>query len=64
MTAAYPMNSRFNICSNGMQYLVEDKRTGNTLSWHNSYRAALRARDKASADYNKGIEPGAEEKTS
>jgi hypothetical protein len=54
---AYPSNSRFNICSNGTQYLVEDKLTGKTLSWHNNYRAALRARDKASADYGKGKEP-------
>lgn len=53
----YPSNSRFNICSNGTQYLVEDKRTGKTLSRHNHLRAAVRARDKASADYNKGIEP-------
>jgi len=45
---AYPINSRFSIASNGRQFLVEDKKTGQTLSWHNTYQSALKARNELS----------------
>jgi len=48
MTDAYPMNSRFCVCSNGNEYLVEDKRTGKTVSRYRTFAAALKARKAAS----------------
>jgi hypothetical protein len=44
----YPINSRFAICDCGSGFSVEDRRTGQRVSYHVTYAKALRARQAAS----------------
>jgi hypothetical protein len=46
---AYSMSSRYAIASNGNSFLVEDKKTGLTVSRHHTYAAALKARNAVSS---------------
>jgi hypothetical protein len=45
---AYPITSRFAVCTCGNGFSVEDRKTGERVSFHTSYNKALKARNTAS----------------
>jgi len=45
--------SRFAICSTGSGYTVEDRKTGERVSYHHTWAAALAAAKAASEEYSK-----------
>jgi hypothetical protein len=44
---SYPINSRFAVCACGNGFSVEDRKTGERVSFHTNYNKALKARNAA-----------------